>query len=102
MSTATASTTGGTATLNGTSGQITHDATGQVPAKLRRVTLLNSSVATSSIVLVSIARGTATKGVPTLCEVIPASGSVTISYRNTHALDALDGTVVLSFTVTNP
>lgn len=102
--TATATGTGGTGTvtLNKTSGKITTGALTTAAAATHVITLTNSKIAAGDQVYVSVGKGTATTGTPTVADVTPAAGSVVISIQNIHASVAINGTLVVSFFVVKP
>lgn len=97
----TATATAGAATLNAGRGVVTSEALTTAAAAVYTLTLTNSSITASSIVLVSVGNGTNTTVGPTLSGVTPAAGSAVISIRNTHAASALNGTLKVSFIVIN-
>lgn len=98
-STRTASATAGAATLNSGYGVITSEALTTAAGAVYTLTLTNSAIAATDIVLVSVGGGTNTTVGPSLAGVVPAAGSVVISVRNTHASSALNGTIKVSFSV---
>lgn len=63
------------------------------------LTITNTKILASSIVLVSVALGSSSAGVPVLNSVTPADGSVVIKISNEHASAALNGTLKVSFFV---
>lgn len=98
----TASATAGAATLSKQCGVITSEALTTAAAGAYTLTLTNTLVAATSIVLVTFANGTNTQGTLELSRVTPGSGSVVILIRNSHASEALNGTIKISFLVINP
>lgn len=80
-----ATSTSSAATINKTAGQITTEALTTAGGATYTMTLTNSLIATTSIVLVSVGKGTATAGEPKIQWVTPAAGSVVIIIQNTHA-----------------
>lgn len=90
----------GAATLNTLVGAVTTEslttAAGDTPYTL---TVTNSQVAASDVILVSIQNGTNSAGVPLLGRVTPGSGSVVITVYNKHASAALNGTLIISYVV---
>jgi hypothetical protein len=102
--TATASGTGGTgtATLNKTQGKITTGALTTAAAATHVLTLTNSAIEAGDTVLVTVGKGTATTGTPTVADVTPGAGSVVITIQNIHASVAVNGTLVIGFLVLKP
>lgn len=102
--TATATGTGatGTATLNKTQGKITTGALTTAAAATHVLTLTNSKIAATDSVMVTIGKGTATTGTPTVADVTPGAGSVVITIQNIHASAAINGTLVIGFMVWKP
>lgn len=97
--TKTATATAGAATLNKMSGKITSEALTTAGLADYTLTLTNSDIAAADIVLVSVGSGTNTQGDIVCGAVKAAAGSVTIVVRNSHATQALNGTIVISFAV---
>jgi hypothetical protein len=97
--TKTASATTGAATLNQPSGVVTSESLTTAAAATYTLTLTNSKIAATDIVLVSVGNGTNSAGAPVLTSVKPAAGSVVIKVTNLHASAALNGTLVVSFVV---
>lgn len=99
VGTKTASASAGAATLNQPSGKITSEALTTAAAAVYTLTLTDNKIAATDIVLVSVGNGTNTQGAMAVHSVVPASGSVVIKITNLHATEALNGTIVVSFTV---
>jgi hypothetical protein len=101
VKTATATGTGatGTATLNKTQGKVTTGALTTAAAATHVLTLTNSKIKASDTVLVTVGKGTATTGIPTVADVTPANGSVVITLQNIAAAAAINGTLVVGFLV---
>ncbi len=97
ISSGTATATSGAATLNKRSGKITSEALTTAAAAAYTLTLTNSAIAATDIVLVSVANGTNTQGIVVPGRVTPGNGSVVILIENQHASQALNGTLVISF-----
>jgi hypothetical protein len=99
--TATATGTGatGTATLSKLSGKVTTGALTTAAAATHVLTLTNTKIAAADQVYVSVCKGTATTGTPTVADVVAAAGSVVITIQNIHASVAVNGTLVISFLV---
>jgi hypothetical protein len=96
---ATASATGGAATLNKMSGKITSEALTTAAGGDYILTLTNDQIAAADLVFVSVANGTNTGGELLVELVQPADGSVTIEIHNHATITALNGTIVVSFFV---
>lgn len=92
----TAAATAGAATLNGLGGKITSEALTTAAAAIYTLTLTNSQVLSTDRVMVSVANGTNTGGVPAVARVQPANGSVVIVIQNIGAT-VFNGTIVVSF-----
>ena len=60
-----------------------------------------SLIVATSIVLVTVGKGTATTGEPVVQFVTPATGSAVILIRNVAASAALNGTITINFAVFN-
>jgi hypothetical protein len=99
--TATATGTGatGTATLSKTQGKITTGALTTAAAATHVLTLTNTKIAAADTVLVTVGKGTATTGIPTVADVTPGAGSVVITIQNIAAAAAINGTLVVGFLV---
>ena len=97
--TKTVAATAGAATLNKMSGVVTTEALTTVAGAVYTLTLTNSDIAATDIVLAVVALGTATTGMPTITTITPGAGSVVIKVQNIHASAALNGTLVISFLV---
>jgi hypothetical protein len=63
------------------------------------LTLTNSKVKASSVVVASPAQGTNTTEGLAINRMTPAAGSVVIRVRNTHASVAFNGTIKIAFAV---
>lgn len=96
-----ATSTSSAATIDAQSGQITTEALTTAAAAEYTMTLTNSNIAATSVVLVTVGKGTATAGTPVVSWVTPAAGSAVIIIQNAHAANALNGTITINFTVTN-
>jgi hypothetical protein len=97
----TATATSGAATCDAGRCIVTSEALTTAAAGVYTLTVTNSRVAASSIVLVSVADGTNTTVGATLLTVAPGAGSVVIKIQNNHASAALDGTLKVSMLVIN-
>ena len=95
----TATAVAGAATLAALTGKITTEALITAAAANYTLTLTNSLIAAADVVMVTVANGTATTGVPIVARVQPAAGSVVVVIRNVDAAVAFNGTLVASFQV---
>ena len=96
-----ATSTAHAATINKTAGQITTEALTTAAGATYTMTLTNSLIKATSIVLVTVGKGTATTGEPVVQFVTPADGSVVILIKNVDASVALNGTITINFAVFN-
>lgn len=97
----TGTSTAGAATVNQQSGVITTEALVTAAATTYSFTLTNSLINASSVVLVTVGKGTATTGEPAVHFVTPAAGSAVIAIRNDAAAAALNGTIKIGYVVFN-
>ncbi len=97
----TANAVAGAATLSKQAGIITSEALTTAAAATYALTLTNSLVAATSIVLVEVQFGTSTTGDPVVGRVTPGAGSVVVNIVNRHASVAFNGTIKISFFVLN-
>lgn len=98
----TASATAGAATLNKTVGTITSEAPLTTAAGAAyTLTLTNSQIKASSIVLASVDTGTNTTTGLEVGIISPGAGSATIRVWNRHASAALNGTIKIRYVVIN-
>lgn len=97
----TASATAGAATANGERVIITSEALTTAAGAVYTLTLTDSSVAATSLMLCSVGNGTNTTVGPTLTGVTPGAGSATIAVRNGHASSALNGTIKIGCRISN-
>ena len=95
----TATSTAGAATINKQAGLITTEALTTAAAATYTMTLTNGAIKTTSLVFVTVAKGTATTGEPVVQFVTPAAGSAVILIRNVAAAAALNGTIKIGFFV---
>lgn len=98
--TGTATATAGAATLNTQRGTITSESLTTAAGADYTLTLTNSKVTTTSKVLPTVDNGSNTTEGLSVQRVTPAAGSVVILVRNTHAANALNGTIKIGFLVT--
>jgi hypothetical protein len=92
-----ATATSGAATLNKNSGSITTESLTTAAAADYTLTITNSAILATDMVMASVQQGTSTTGEPTITTVTPAAGSLVIKVRNTAASAALNGTLIVSF-----
>lgn len=97
----TATSTAGAATISNQAGLITTEALTTAAGSTYTMTLTNALITASSLVFVTVAKGTATTGEPVVQFVTPAAGSAVILIRNVAAAAALNGTVKIGFYVVN-
>lgn len=99
LNSGTATATAGAATLDNRFGKITTESLTTAQNGVYTLTITNSSIAATDLVMASVANGTNTQGTPTVTRVQPADGSLVILISNLHAsAQALNGTLVVSFT----
>ena len=92
----------GAATANGYLCRITSESLTTAAAAEYTLTLTNNKIDENSILLVSAHNGTSTQGTLATGEAKPGAGTATITVTNTHASDALNGTIVIDVLVLNP
>lgn len=93
----TATATAGAATLNALSGKVTSESLTTAAGATYTLTLTNSMVAATDVVQCTVT--TTGAGMPTICKVTPAAGSLVIVVQNIHATNAFNNTLVFSFLV---
>ena len=98
VETGTATSTAGAATINAQTGVITTEALTTAASATYTMTLTNAAIATTSIVLVTVGKGTATNGKMTPTFVTPAQGSAVIILQNIDTA-AVNGTIKIGFKV---
>lgn len=84
-------------TLNAVVGTITTVSSTLAAAAEQAITLTNSNITASSIVMMSAS--TAGTGTPAIVNVKPAAGSVTFTLKNVSATTAFNNTILISFVV---
>lgn len=94
----TATTTGGAATINKEAGVLTTEALTTAAGSSYVITLTDSKIASTSIILVSPMGGTNTVKNFNI-DAVPGSGSATITVYNTDPSAALNGTIKIGFVV---
>jgi hypothetical protein len=85
--------------LNKAAGVITSEALTTAAGANYTLTLTDSDIAAADQVFASVQNGSNTQGTPMVATVAPAAGSVVIVVKNTHATQALNGTILISFMV---
>jgi hypothetical protein len=91
-------------TCNATSGAVTTGTLTTAAATNAAYTINNSAVAATSRVNCQVLgySGTiVTNGYPQIISCVPGAGTITVNLTNTHAANALNGTVVIGFWVVN-
>ena len=91
-------------TANGQNGIVTTGTLTTAAATAATYVINNSSVTASSLILVTNQgySGTlVTNGYPVIFSAVAGSGTITINFANTHAANALNGTLKFGFTVFN-
>ena len=97
--TRTATATAGAATLNTPSGVVTSESLSTAASGVYTLTLTNSCIAATDIILVQVGNGTNSTGTPGVAAVTPAAGSVVILISNDSTAAAFNGTVKVSFVI---
>ena len=97
--TKTATATSGAATLNKMSGIITSESLTTAAGATYTLTLTNSNITASDIVMADVYFGSSTTGMPGITTITPGSGSVVVIVQNFHTSAALNGTIKISFVV---
>lgn len=89
----------GAVTLNTRAGKITTETLTTTGQSVYTLTITNSSITATDIVMASLANGTNTTGLPTINQVTPGAGTLVIKVANcaTTATNPLGGTLVISF-----
>lgn len=95
----TASATSGAATLNQPSGIITTESLTTAAAAEYTLTLTNSKIAATDIVLVAVGNGSSTTGTPGIGSATVTDSQVVITVSNDHVSAAFNGTLKISFVV---
>ncbi len=94
----TGTSTGGAVTINKQSGVITTPSLSTAGATSYTITLTNSLITAASVVLLSYMGGTNTT-LDINMSVVPGAGTATILINNLTSATALNGTVIIGFTV---
>lgn len=95
----TATATTGAATLSRRAGVITSESLTTAAAGVYTLTLTNTLIAATSVVVASVQNGTNSQGIPVVSLITPGSGSCTIDVRNLHGSQALNGTIKIAFAI---
>ncbi|HEY1750383.1 MAG TPA: hypothetical protein VGG29_03920 [Caulobacteraceae bacterium] len=85
-------------TINKMAGVVTTDSLSTAAGASQAITITDSQVTASSLVLVSRVGGTDTAGTPIL-KAVPGAGTITLTVANNHASAAFNGTFVVDFLV---
>ena len=88
-------------TLNDKSFVVTTAALTTAAAAEYTLTMTNNEVVAGSIVLWSVGKGTSTEGWPTSAWATVTAGQVIFTVSNTHASQALNGTIKISGVILN-
>jgi len=98
LNSGTATATAGAATLNNRFGKVTSESLTTTQNGVYTLTITNSEIRATDIVMASVGNGTNTQGSPVVTRVSPAAGSLVILVANLHAsAQAFNGTIVVSF-----
>jgi hypothetical protein len=98
LNSGTATATAGAATLANRFGKVTSEALTTAQNAIYTLTITNTAIRATDLVMASVANGTNTQGTPVITRVQPANGSLVILVSNLHAsAQALNGTIVVSF-----
>ena len=89
-------------TVNGDALVITSETLTTAAGAESALTMTNNRVAADSIVLYSCGNGTNTQGTVACGQARVTSGSCVMSITNTHASEALNGTITISGIIINP
>lgn len=95
--TKTATATSGAATLNKLMGTITTEALTTAAGAVYTLTITDSVIAATDVVMSEIQNGTNTTVGASILTVAPAAGSIVVKVQNLHASAALNGTLLISF-----
>lgn len=91
-------TAGNSATINSVAGSQTSASLSTAAAASQSITITNSYVTTSSIVMANLDYSGST-GIPVISETIVSNGQVVFTVTNVSAAAALNGTVTIKFVV---
>ena len=93
----TASATAGAATLNNRFGVVTSEAITTAAAAAYTLTITNSAIKATDMVMASVSNGTNTQGITVVSKVTPANGSLVIIVHNLHSAQPLNGTIKVAY-----
>jgi hypothetical protein len=89
----------GAITMQSLAGQVTTEALTTAAGAEYTLTITDSLITASSVIMASVGLGTATAGTPGIGGVTPAAGSCVITVTNLHSANAFDGTLKINFAV---
>lgn len=95
----TATASSSAATLSKMAGKITTESLTTAAQAAETLTITNTLVAATDIIIGSVANGDNSQGVPVVGRITAGAGSFTVTLENQHASQALNGTLVFSFVV---
>jgi hypothetical protein len=87
------------ATINAISGTITTASLTTAANTSVTYTVTDAYCTTSSTVLVNIAGGSSSAGLPLILRVVPGNGSFVITFRNFDGTNALNGNLIFKFII---
>lgn len=99
QSTVTANATAGKAVAHGEAALITTEALSQAAGATYTLTVGNSQIMPSSIIIPVISNGSNTQGDPSLATVTVSLGKAVINIINRHASQALNGTLQIALLI---
>lgn len=97
----TCTSTAAACTLSKQAGIVTSEALTTAAAGTWSLVLTNTLITASSNILAQATLGTATTGTPLVTKITPGAGSATIVVTNIAAAAALNGTILVNFTLVN-
>lgn len=102
LTTQTGTASSNAATVNGYLCRVTSEALTTAAGAEYTLTLTNDKIDADSVLFVSAHNGTSTQASLATGEAKPAAGSAVLTVSNTHASEALNGTIVIDVLVINP
>ena len=88
----------GAVTVTKYAAQITSEALTQAQNATYTLTITDTLISATDLVMCSLTNGTNTQGTPMIVRVTPAAGSLVILVKNMHdAAQALNGTIIINF-----
>jgi hypothetical protein len=97
------STVAGAATISKMAGIVTTNVdVNSAGLAIYTLTLTNTLITTGTVILATAWDGTNTQGSPVVSKTTPLAGSCTIVIRNTHATEAFNGSLKISFAIFPP